>query len=106
MVRHTILIKARTDISSEMIDNVISHFCDLKNSVHGITTIVGGACNFHDEKSSNFFSGVFSHGISIDFKDQAAYDAFLSDRSTLPAKNKILDIAQGEYDGLVGFDFF
>lgn len=41
----------------------------------------------------------------MDFKDQAAYDAFLNDPVTHPAKDNIVSIVEGGYDGIVGFDF-
>ena len=48
---------------------------------------------------------IFTHGFSIDFKDQNDYDAFLNDPLTHPAKDGIVSIAEDGYNGIVGFDF-
>ena len=70
----------------------------------GILSIVAGECHFHDDKSTDFFSKGVSHAISIDFQDQASLDKFFNDHITHPAKNAIVNISEGGYQGIVGFD--
>ena len=45
-----------------------------------------------------------SHAISIEFFDQKALDNFFNNPITIPAKNKIVSIAENGYQGIIGFD--
>lgn len=45
-----------------------------------------------------------SHAISIDFVDQKALDNFFNNPITIPAKKKIVNIAENGYQGIIGFD--
>jgi hypothetical protein len=47
---------------------------------------------------------IFTHAFSIDFKSRDALNLFLSDPITHPAKDDIVNIAEGGYEELVGFD--
>jgi hypothetical protein len=64
------------DIATQIVDNAISNFCSLKNKLPGIVTMIGGTCNFVNDKSINFIGDTISHCISINFKDKAAYEPF------------------------------
>lgn len=105
MIRHTILFKLKPNVTVETIDHAINSMCNLKNKLPGILRVIAGECYFHDDKSTAFFSEGISHGISIDFDDQSALDQFFKDPITHPAKNEIISIADGGYEGIVGFDF-
>ena len=105
MIRHNILFKVKINVPAETVEKAIGEFCELQDKLPNIFSITGGKCQFHGEKSSQFFTQTISHCISIDFKDQAAYTQFLNDPITLPAKKSILNVVEGGYDGLVGFDF-
>lgn len=106
MIRHTILFKLKPSVTAEQLDSAINGICDLKNKLDGILSIIAGECYFHDEKSTEFFSDAVSHGISIDFVDRAALDRFFKDPITHSAKNAIVNISEGGYQGIVGFDFY
>ena len=105
MIRHTILFKMKSTTSAEEIDHAINSMCDLQNKLPGILRIIAGECYFHDDKSTSFFSEGLSHGISIDFVDQNALDRFFKDSLAHPAKDEIVNIAEGGYEGIIGFDF-
>jgi hypothetical protein len=105
MIRHTVLFKVKAGTPNQVVVTAISDFLALKNKLSGLISIVGGKCHFHEQKSSNAFAGTFTHGFSMDFEDQGAYDAFLNDPVTHPAKDGIVNIAEGGYEGIVGFDF-
>jgi hypothetical protein len=62
--------------------------------------MLGGKCDLHEGKGSD----IFTHAFSIDFKNKDALNAFLQDSITHPAKDSIVNIAQGGYEGLVGFN--
>lgn len=105
MIRHTILFKIKQSTSIESVENALKDFIELKNQLPGILEIIAGECQFHDDKSTHFFNDSVSHGISIDFQDKVAYERFFKDPITHPAKNGIVNIVEGGYEGLVGFDF-
>jgi uncharacterized protein (DUF1330 family) len=104
MIRHIILFKVNPDVSEHLTESAIKNMCALKDKLPGILEIVGGQCQFHNEKSTHFFSGAVSHSIIIDFEDKNALNTFFNDPITHPAKNDIVNIAEGEYAGIVGFD--
>ncbi len=72
----------------------------LKNKLPGILIMMGGKCDLHEGKGDN----IVTHAFSIDFINRDALNAFLNDPVTHPAKAVILDIAEGGYDGIWGFN--
>ncbi|HEV2613589.1 MAG TPA: Dabb family protein [Gammaproteobacteria bacterium] len=100
MIRHTILFKTKAGLSEQVIEAACADFLSLKKKLPGIVTMVGGRCALHEGKGSN----VFSHAFSIDFLDKKAMNLFLTDPVTHPAKDGIVNIAEGGYAGLMGFD--
>lgn len=104
MIRHTILFKVKQSVSKNEIDSALQSFQLLENKLSGISSIVSGECFFHDEKSTRFFMDGVSHAVSIDFKDKAALQQFFEDPVTHPAKNAVVNVAEGGYEAIVGFD--
>ena len=100
MIRHTILFKTKSGISKQAAEIAVANLLSLKNKLPGIATMIGGECELHEGKGSD----IFTHAFSIDFKDREAVNSFLSDPITHPAKEGIVNIADGGYKGLVGFD--
>lgn len=105
MIRHMILFKINQAIPLASVENALKDFIEVKKQLPGILEIIAGECQFHDDKSSYFFNDSVSHCISIDFQDKTAYDRFLQDPITHPAKNGLVNIVEGGYEGLIGFDF-
>jgi hypothetical protein len=101
MIRHTILFTLKTNVSTQEVDRLIANMVNLKEKLPGILNIMGGACDFHEATQSK----PFTHGFSIDFKDQASLDQFFHDPVTHPVKNEIVDAAVDGYDGIIGFNF-
>lgn len=100
MIRHTIMFKVKPGLSEQTVASSCANFLALKSKLPGIITMMGGKCHLHEGKGGN----IFTHAFSIDFKDQEALDRFLSDPITHPAKDGIVNIADGGYAGLIGFD--
>lgn len=100
MIRHTILFKTKPGISKEAAEVACANLIALKNKLPGIVTMIGGECELHEGKGGD----IFTHAFSIDFKNREAVESFLSDPITHPAKEGIINIADGGYEGLVGFD--
>ena len=104
MIRHTILFKVKSGVSIQVIEHMLTEMQALKNKLPGILSMTCGECHFHDEKSTQFFSDAFSHAISIDFKDQNSLNQFFTDPITHPVKSSIINISEGGYEGIIGFD--
>jgi len=104
MIRHIILFKVKSNVSDNEIESAVAKMCALKGKLSGLLSCVGGECQFHDEKSTSFFSSAVSHSITMDFKNKIARDIFLNDPITNPAKDAIVNIATFGYQDIVGFD--
>jgi hypothetical protein len=104
MIRHTILFKAKPSISEQVITSAIANFLTLKDKLPGVATIIGGKCSFHEAKVAERANHFFTHAFSIDFKDEDALNTFFSDPVTHSAKDDILNIAVGGYEGIIGFE--
>ena len=100
MIRHTVFFKVKENTSNQKIESALNDFLELKNKLPGIITMMAGKCGRHEGKGEH----LFTHAFSIDFKDQAAYDNFLQNPITHPAKDGIVNIVENGYDGLMGFD--
>lgn len=108
MIRHNILFKVKSHISEDEIRRVIELMCAHERNLPGVFSMIGGECQFHDDKSTNFFMHDIargaSHCISIDFVDRKSLDDFFEDSALLDAKKEIVRITEGGYDGIVAFD--
>ncbi|NNM59962.1 MAG: Dabb family protein [Legionellales bacterium] len=100
MIRHTILFKVKPSVTKQAIEMAIAHFIALKNKLPGIISFLGGECEFHEESANRRFTHVFF----IDFENEATLDTFFHDAVTHPAKEEIIRIAEGGYEGLTGFN--
>jgi hypothetical protein len=100
MIRHFLFFKIKTTVSQEVIDQAFNMLFSLKNKIPGLLRITGGVCRFHEGKGK----GTITHGFSIDFVDEEAYQVFLNDPITMPAKNCILNITVDGMQGIYGFD--
>lgn len=108
MIRHTILFKVKSNIANDEIQHALFMMEELQHRLSGVFAINTGECQFHDEKSKDFFThgmlqGV-THAVSIDFFDQDSLDNFFNNPITHPAKETIIRIAENGYNGIIGFD--
>lgn len=100
MIRHTIMFKIKPGVSRQVIEDACNDFLALKNKLPGILIMMGGKCDLHEGKGDN----IVTHAFSIDFKNKDALNSFLNDPVTDPAKDGILNIVEGGYNGLLGFN--
>lgn len=100
MIRHNVIFKVKPGVSQEVIDNALRLLFALQKTLPGFLRVAGGKCHFHENKGAieNLY------GFSIDFANQDAYNAFLSDPLTHPAKQAIINITVDGYKGIFGFD--
>lgn len=101
MIRHTILFKVKHGISKKQMDNIYMQVCVLQNKLPGILSILCGECDFHEATEIR----PFSHGFSIDFKDQLSLNAFFTNPITHPVKEMIVNACAGGIRGIIGFNF-
>lgn len=100
MIIHNVFFKVKPTVSQEAIDNAFKLLFKLQTQLPGILKITGGECHFHESKGAGFFT----HGFSIDFADGDAYNTFFESPLATPAKGCILNLTEGGYEGLFGFD--
>jgi len=100
MIRHFVFFRVKPTVSKEAIETAFNHLFSLKNKLTGILNIAGGACHFHEGKGK----GTVTHGFSIDFANEKAYEAFLNEPVTHPTKACIVNISVDGYEGLFGFN--
>lgn len=108
MIRHNIIFKAKSGVSDEQIAQAINDFCMHDRDLKNVFSMMGGECHMHDEKSTNFFMHDIARGathcISIDFTNRQALEDFFNNPALLAAKESIVAIAEGGYEGIVAFD--
>jgi len=82
MIRHYVLFKIKPEITDTEIDKTFQLLFDLKNKLPGFLRAAAGKCKFHENRGE--INRLY--GFSIDFKDEDAYNLFLNDAVTHPAK--------------------
>jgi hypothetical protein len=95
-----VIFKIKPGVSQEAIDNALRLLFELQKKIPGFLRIAGGKCHFHENKGA--IESLY--GFSIDFVHEEAYNQFLSDPITHPAKQAIINIAINGYEGIFGFD--
>lgn len=101
MIRHTLLFKTKHGISTFEMERIYTELRNLKDRLPGIVSVLCGECDFHEATEIR----PFSHGCSIDFKDQQALNAFFKDPVTYPVKEMIINACAGGTRGIIGFNF-
>lgn len=100
MIRHYVLFKVNPEITDVEIDKAFQLLFSLKNKLQGFLRVAAGKCKFHENRGQ--INRLY--GFSIDFKNEEAYNSFLSDPVTHPAKEALLNMIVDGYQGLFGFD--
>lgn len=94
-------------VSPEEIQDALAYFQSYEKKLSKVLSIFVGECQFHDDKSVQYFMRNIvnaSHCISIDFMDRQALTEFFDDPLMLEAKKKIVRITEGGYGAIVAFD--
>ncbi len=101
MIRHVVLFEVKPEISSTELNSIFEELMLWKTTIKGILSIACGKCNYHKNKKIK----TFTHGFSIDFKDELSFKNFFDDRETHSVKDKLINIVVNGYDGIFGFEF-
>ena len=72
MVEHIVLLKLKSDVTSEQVDALPDALMQMKDEIPGIESITAGTNNSPEGKSQDY-----SFGFIVRFTDEAARDAYL-----------------------------
>lgn len=72
MVEHIVLLKLKSDVTSEQVDALPDALAKMKDEISGIESITAGTNNSPEGKSQDY-----SFGFIVRFTDEAARDAYL-----------------------------
>ena len=100
MIRHNVLFKVKPTAKDEEINSAFQLLFGLKKVLPGFIRMAAGKCRFH----KNPVHVERLYGFSIDFQYENAYNAFLNDPITHPAKDALINIIVDGYEGIYGFD--
>lgn len=100
MIRHNVLFKIKPTVKDEEIHSAFQLLFGLQSVLPGFLRMAAGRCHFFESK------GAIErlYGFSIDFEDENAYNKFLNDPVTHPAKAALIKIIVNGYEGIYGFD--
>lgn len=101
MIRHNVLFKIKSGIKDKEIHAALQLVFELQKVLPGFIRVAAGKCRFHKNYPAQV-DRLF--GFSIDFQDENAYEIFLNDPITHPAKDALINIIDGGYEGIYGFD--
>lgn len=100
MIRHIVLMKIRSDIPQEKIDELYANLEGLKHKIPGIVSFSGGPYS-----SPEGLNKGFTHGFTMDFTDAASRDAYLPHPEHEPVKDMVVSMLDGGIDGACAFDY-
>ncbi len=72
MVEHIVLLKLKSDITSEQLDALPDALMEMADEIPGIESITAGTNNSPEGKSQGY-----TYGFIVRFTDEAARDAYL-----------------------------
>lgn len=101
MIRHIVLIRFRSEISTQEKDGLYRQLGDLRNHLDGILDFQAGP-NISPETA--LVRG-FVDGFWFDFEDAAARDAYLKDDRHKAVGSQLVECAEGGLDGIAVADF-
>ena len=99
MIRHIVLCRFRTDVTTATHDAIFTELAALRAHLAGIIAMSFGA-----NVSPEGLAQGFAHGFTIDFIDAAARDAYLADAAHGRAGAKLVAALDGGVNGLIVFD--
>ena len=100
MIRHVVLIKIRSDVSQEQIDEVFKALAGLKDKIPGVLAFDGGPYS-----SDEGLNKGFTHAFVMDFESAAARDAYLPHPEHEVVKGQVVEVLDGGIAGVIAFDF-
>ena len=99
-VKHVVLMRFRSDLAAQKIDETMSLLAALKDKIPGILEFSGGA----DVSREGLEKG-FTRGFVMTFADEAARDAYLAHPTHVAVKEKVVAALEGGVDGVIIVDW-
>jgi hypothetical protein len=100
MVRHVVLLRFAATQSAADIDAIFHSLKQLQNHVDGILNISVGV-----NSSPEGLQRGYTHGFTVDFKDEAARDAYLPHPEHQKVGAMIVAATEGGIDGVLVVDW-
>jgi hypothetical protein len=100
MIRHTVLLKVRSDVTESEIANVFAALRSLQNGIPGILAITTGKDN-----SPEGLQRGHTHGFTVDFDSAASRDAYLPHPAHQKVGACIVAICEGGLAGITVVDW-
>jgi len=100
MLRHIVLVKFRSEVTSTQIDAALNQVVALREKIAGIVAVSVGA-----NTSPEALEKGFRHGFVVDFTNEAARDAYLPHPDHVVVGSKLVELAEGGIDGILVFDY-
>ncbi len=99
MIRHIVLLKARTDVTEAHIAGIFADLVAISAKLPGIIAIHTG----RSESPEKIERG-YMHGFTVDFTDWAALAAYQAHRDHKRAGAALVAASEGGLDGILVFD--
>ncbi|MFD2057217.1 Dabb family protein [Mesorhizobium calcicola] len=99
MIRHCVFAKFRNDVPNAERVAIHADLEALRQVIDGMDTV-----KFSANVSPEPFARGFTHGFTIDFRDDAARDAYLVHEAHQRAGARLVAALEGGTDGLMVFD--
>jgi hypothetical protein len=100
MIRHTVLLKVRSDVTESEIANVFAALKSLQQEIPGILTISTGKDN-----SPEGLQRGHTHGFTVDFDSAASRDAYLPHPAHQKVGARIVSMCEGGVAGITVVDW-
>lgn len=99
-VKHVVLMRFKSGLTAEEIDEVMALLAGLKDQIPGILDFTGGI-----NASPEGLAQGFTHGFVMTFADEAARDAYLPHPAHEAVKEKAVTAIEGGVDGVIVMDW-
>ncbi|MFO1067103.1 MAG: Dabb family protein [Geminicoccaceae bacterium] len=99
MIRHIVLLKARSDLRPGELEAVFAELAGLKKVLPGFRAMSAGP-----DLSPEGIARGYTHGFTMDFADTAARDAYLVHPDHISAGGRLCACAEGGRDGVLVVD--
>ncbi|RIJ76773.1 Dabb family protein [Nakamurella silvestris] len=99
MIRHVVLLKARSDAAEQEIADVLASLVALASRLPGITSIGAGPSD-----SDEGLERGYTHGLVADFADREALRRYAVDPEHLELAGKLQGVAEGGVAGILVVD--
>ncbi len=100
MIRHIVLMKCKSEVSQQEINDVLAALEALKNTIPGILAVDTGENN-----SPEGINRGYTHGFTMDFADEQARETYLPHPEHKKVQAKMQKILDKSADCVLVFDF-